>query len=280
VIIIGFAAIGLSDPIRKNLVYFFENYLSSIILIIIGLVIIFGISRFVTAFVNDLKTESSRYSKSTLNLTQNLVNYVLLIIAILLVIFSIFSFTGLGEIGETLLITIIIVVGLILAMSASGTMGNFFAGLVLMFTSPFEPGDSIKIGNGVIGKVQSKELFSTRLITDEGEEIKFPNSKLLDSQIVNFSRSKKIPISIDVKVNYKVTSDKVHSLLMDAAKDTPEVNQDDLPPKVYTIKFEPASIKYRLRVYIDLPNEREEINSKLLDTIQVTFNKADISFAG
>jgi small conductance mechanosensitive channel len=280
VLIIGFAAIGLSDPIRGSLVYFFENYLSSVILIIIALVIIYAISRFVTAFINDLKAESTRYNPATLDLTRNMVTYILLIIAILIVVLSIFNFSGLGQLSETILITIIIVVGLILAMSASGALGNFFSGLVLMFTSPYEPDDTIKIGNGTIGRVQTKQLFSTIIISEDGEEIKFPNSKLLDSQIVNYSRTDQVPISIDVKVNYKVTSKRVHTLLQAAAEKTDGVNLDDRLPKIYTVKFEPTSIKYRLLVYIDKVSNREEVNTNLLDNIQEIFNEAEVSFKG
>ena len=193
---------------------------------------------------------------------------------------SIFSFTGLSELGETLLIAIIIVVGFIIAMSASNSLGNFFSGLVLMFTAPFEHGDTIKIDNGTFGKVQSKALFSTDILTDDCEVIKFPNSKLLDSQIVNYSNSTLAPLSVDVKVNFKVTSEKVQSLLKKAAKNTDGLNLDKHPPKVYTLKFEPTSIKYRLRVYLIDMAKREEVNSNLLDNIQKTFQEADVSFKG
>jgi small-conductance mechanosensitive channel len=280
VLLIGFAAAGLSGPIQGSLEYFFEHYLSSIILIVIGLVIIYAISRFVTAFINDLKAEPTRYNPSTLDLTRNIVNYILLLIGILIIIFSIFNLTGLSDLGETLLTTIIIVVGIVVAISASRSLGNFFSGLVLMFTSTFEPGDTIKIGNGIIGRVQSKALFSTKILTENGEIMRFPNSKLLDTEITNFSNTPRIPITVDIKVNYKVTSKKVHELLLSAAKNTTEVNMEPKPPKVHTLKFEPTSIKYRLRAYIDKVGDREEIRTELLDNIQLTFNDADVSFKG
>ena len=280
VLLIGFAAAGLSGPIRDNLQYFFEHYLSSVILIIISLVIIYAISRFVTAFVNDLKAESTRYNPSTLDLTRNFVNYILILIGVLIIILSIFSLTGLSELGATLLTTIIIVVGIVIAISASRSLGNFFSGLVLMFTSTFEPGDTIKVGNGIIGRVQTKALFSTKILTENGEIMRFPNSKLLDTEVTNFSNTPHIPLTIDIKVNYKVTSKNVHSLLLSAAKNTTGVNIEPKPPKAYTVKFEPTSIKYRLRVYIDKVGDREEIRTELLDNIQLTFNDADVSFKG
>jgi small-conductance mechanosensitive channel len=280
VLIIGFAAIGLIGPITDNFVFFFENYLSQVILVIIGLVIIFAISRFITAFINDLKAEQTKYNPATLDLTRNMVNYILLIIGILVVILSLLSFSGLGGLNEPILITIIIVFGLILAMSASGALGNFFAGLVLMFTSPYEPGDNVKIGNGIDGRISAKQLFSTNIISDDGEEIKLPNSKLLDSQIINYTRSNQVSISIDVKVNYKVSTEKVHSLLRAAAEKTSGINLKDHPPKIDTVKFEPTSIKYRLMVNIEKVAERNEINTQLLDNIQKTFHDADVSFKG
>jgi small-conductance mechanosensitive channel len=197
-----------------------------------------------------------------------------------LIVFSIFSLSGLGKIGETLLITIIIVVGLILAMSASGTLGNFFAGLVLMFTSPFEHGDTVKIGNGIEGKVQTKALFTTKILTKEGEEIKLPNSKLLDSQIINYSDSNNTPLTVDIKVNYTITSQTVHELLKKAAENTEGLKLKNIPAKVLTKKFGPNNIKYQLVVVVEDLTERDEVNSELLDNIQKTFKDAGIKFSG
>ena len=280
VLIIGLSTIGLSDPIRNALVDFLQHNLTPIVLIIIGLVVIYAIYKFIGAFITDLKMHSTRYKPNTLDITQNIVNYILLIIAILLVVLPLFSLTGLRELPETILITIIIVVGLILAMSASGSLSNFFAGLVLVFTSPYEDGDTIKVGNGIVGKVQSKALFTTKIISEDGEEIKLPNSKVLDSQIVNYSTAELAPITIDVKVNYDVTSEKVHKLLIDAAGKTDGIIKTGHKPKVYTVKFEPTSIKYRLKAYIDNLTDRKEINSELLDNIQQTFNEAEVKFKG
>jgi small conductance mechanosensitive channel len=207
-------------------------------------------------------------------------NYIILISAILLVTLSFFNLSGMGQLGANILTTIIIVVGLILAMSASGTLSNFFAGIVLLFTSPYEPGDTIKIGNGTVGRVQAKQLFSTNIVTENGEEVKFPNSKLLDNQIINYSRTGHMPVTVEVKVSYKVTSKDVHSLLISAAEKTDGINLDNQPPKVYTLKFEPNSIKYRLRVYLDEVSKREEVNTNLLDNIQLIFKEADVSFKG
>jgi small conductance mechanosensitive channel len=280
ILIIALGMVGLSDEIWNSLVNFFENNFAPILLVMIGLVIIYAISKFITAFISDLKSQSTKYNPNTLELGRNMANYILLIIAILLVLFSIFSFTGLTDIGETLLTTIIIVVGLVLAMSASGTLGNFFAGLVLIFTSPFESGDTVKIGNGLVGKVQSKALFATKIQTNDGEEIQIANAKLLESQIINYSAIPKSPIVVDIKVNYEVTSEQVHNLLKTAAEKTEGIDIDEQPPKVYTKKFEANSIKYRLSVHLDRAGYRNEVNSELLENIQKTFNEAGIKFSG
>lgn len=280
VLVIALSTVGLSEPIWGSLTRFFEKSFAPVLLIIIGLVIIYAISRFITAFITDLKTQSTRYNPNTLELSRNIANYILLIIAILMIVFSIISISGFSRLGETLLITIIIVVGLILAMSASGTLSNFFAGLVLMFTSPFEHGDTVKIGNGITGKIQSKALFTTKIKTTDGEEIKLPNSKLLDSQIINYSNTTKTPIIIDVKVNYKITSEKVHELLKKASEDTEGLMLKEIPPRVLTKKLEPTNIKYQLIVYVDKLTDRDLVNSLLLDNIQKTFNEAGIEFSG
>jgi small-conductance mechanosensitive channel len=79
------------------------------------------------------------------------------------------------------------VTGVVLGIAAQQSLGNFFAGLVLLFSRPFVPGDRIKIHSGALGGpfegvITGSGLVYTTILTAEGS-INLPNSGLLGSAI-------------------------------------------------------------------------------------------------
>jgi small conductance mechanosensitive channel len=79
------------------------------------------------------------------------------------------------------------VTGVVLGIAAQQSLGNFFAGLVLLFSRPYVPGDRIKIFTGALGGpfegvIVDSGLIYTTLSTDNGP-IKLPNAGLLGSAI-------------------------------------------------------------------------------------------------
>ena len=124
------------------------------------------------------------------------------------------------------------------------------------------------------------KIFLVKVLTGDGEEVKLPNSKILDSQIINYSNIPNAPITIDIRVGYETTSEEVHKLLINAAEQTQNIELDLHPPKVFTKKFEQTGIRYRLRVHMDRVVDRDLVNSELLNNIQKIFNEAGIEFSG
>lgn len=75
--------------------------------------------------------------------------------------------------------------GIAVALAAQAVLGDFFSYFVIFFDRPFEIGDYIKVDDkqGVVEKIGIK---TTRLTSQTGEEIIFPNSNLTNSRIHNF----------------------------------------------------------------------------------------------
>ena len=79
------------------------------------------------------------------------------------------------------------VTGVVIGIAAQQTLGNFFAGLVLLFARPYVPGERVKIRTGAMGGpfegvIVVAGLMYTTIQTEEGP-IKMPNSGLLGAAI-------------------------------------------------------------------------------------------------
>jgi small-conductance mechanosensitive channel len=79
------------------------------------------------------------------------------------------------------------VTGVIVGIAAQQTLGNFFAGLVLLFARPFVPGQRVKVRTGALGGpfegvILGSGLVYTTIETEEGV-ISMPNAGVLASAI-------------------------------------------------------------------------------------------------
>jgi small-conductance mechanosensitive channel len=77
--------------------------------------------------------------------------------------------------------------GVILGIAAQQSLGNVFAGLVLILARPFNVGDQIRIRSGALGgifdaSVREMSLTYVTLSTEDGR-LKIPNSAMLASGI-------------------------------------------------------------------------------------------------
>jgi small conductance mechanosensitive channel len=75
----------------------------------------------------------------------------------------------------------------ILGLAAQQTLGNLFAGMVLLSARPFRVGDKVRLQGGPLGgqiegTVGSQGLLYTTLVTDEGP-VMVPNSLVLNSSV-------------------------------------------------------------------------------------------------
>lgn len=80
------------------------------------------------------------------------------------------------------------VTGVVIGIAAQQTLGNFFAGLVLLFARPYVPGTRVKVRTGALGGpfegvIITAGLLYTTIETDEEGPISMPNSGLLAAAI-------------------------------------------------------------------------------------------------
>jgi len=137
--------------------------------------------------------------------------------------------------------------GIVLGLAAQQVLGNIFAGFSLLVSKPFEIGDRVRLAtssygltgstyahesepSGFIGVVQDIGIFITRVLLDNGLLAVFPNSVVIGSLIVNYSKVALRTVRVRMDLDNKLDYDKFKSRLLEALKkyDTVEVEESSV----------------------------------------------------
>lgn len=167
--------------------------------------------------------------------------------------------------------------GVIFSIGSGGSMSNMVAGVVMTYMRPFRIGDRVKIAD-TVGDVVEKGLLVTRIRTIKNVEVTIPNSTVLAGHIVNYSanaREDGLVLHTTVTIGYDAPWRRVHELLIEAAKKTPNI-KDRPAPYVLQTSLDDNYVSYELNAYTDQPNRMATIYSMLHQQIQDTFNEAGV----
>jgi potassium-dependent mechanosensitive channel len=149
------------------------------------------------------------------------------------------------------------------------------SGFILLFERPVRVGDRISMGHQE-GDVQSINLRTTVLMTNDRVSVIVPNSKLVRDQLINWSYGDpRARIAIPIGVSYDADVDLVTKTLIAAAKEVDNVLQDP-PPKVQFLEFADWSKNFRLLVWTNRPRLHRQIRSDINYRIEKLFREASI----
>ena len=149
------------------------------------------------------------------------------------------------------------------------------AGFILLFERPVRVGDRITVGEDE-GDVQSINLRTTVVTTNDRISIIVPNSKLASQRLINWSYGDpRARISIPVGVAYGSDVDLVTKTLLQAAEGVDNVLNDP-PPKVQFLKFADWSLDFRLLIWTNRPRLHMQIRSDINYRIETLFRQARI----
>jgi small-conductance mechanosensitive channel len=91
--------------------------------------------------------------------------------------------------------------GIIIALALQNMVGDMLAAMGILVGKPFVVGDFIE-AQGFTGTVESVGLRATRMRTLSGEELIFPNRKLLEGTIRNYTRMSERRVDFRIAVAY------------------------------------------------------------------------------
>ena len=149
------------------------------------------------------------------------------------------------------------------------------SGFILLFERPIRIGDRITIGDDE-GDVQSINLRTTIVNTNDRIAIIVPNSKLVSQRVVNWSYGDpRARIAIPVGVATDSDIDQVTETLLEAAKGIENVLTDP-PPSVQFLKFGEYSLDFRLLVWSRQPRRHVQMRSDINYRIDRLFRERGI----
>jgi potassium efflux system protein len=149
------------------------------------------------------------------------------------------------------------------------------SGFILLFERPIRIGDRITIGEDE-GDVQSINLRTTVVTTNDRIAIIVPNSRLVSQRVVNWSYGDpRARIAIQIGVADDSDIQLVTDTLIDAAKDVDNVLAEPRP-RVQFLKFGEYSLDFRLLVWTNQPRRHVQIRSDINYRIARLFRERGI----
>jgi small-conductance mechanosensitive channel len=158
--------------------------------------------------------------------------------------------------------------------------GDLASGFILLFERPVRVGDFITITGPdsklTEGRVQSINLRTTIVMTNDHIAAIVPNSKLVNENLINWSYGeRRSRISIPIGVSYDSDVDLVTQTLLRAAEGVDHVLEEP-KPSVQFLSFGDYSLNFRLLVWTSRPRRHPSIKSDINYRIQRLFKEAKI----
>jgi small-conductance mechanosensitive channel len=153
--------------------------------------------------------------------------------------------------------------------------GDIASGFILLFERPVRIGDFVTTSGPdsklVEGRVQSINLRTTVIITNDNIAAIVPNHNLVNENLINWSYSgRRSRLSIPIGVSYDSDIDLVTKTLLRAAEGVQFVLEEP-KPSVQFLEFADWSLNFRLLVWTDRPRRHPTIKSEINYRIRKLF---------
>lgn len=116
-----------------------------------------------------------------------------------LIVIGLFLVMALQNLGVDLLPLIagLSVAGAGIALAMQGVLGNLAAGLTIIFTKPFRIGEYVAMV-GVEGRVESIDLFTTKLSHPDRSLVVVPNRKIVGEILHNYGEIRQLDLRVEI----------------------------------------------------------------------------------
>lgn len=243
--------------------------LGNILVFVLGVMIAAWASRLVRLLLQEEVLARMVLPAGVANSIGTLSYYTLLLLGLLVAL----SAAGFDVSQLTLLLGAL---GVGIGFGLQNVVGNFVAGLVLMFERPIRPGDVIDV-SGVSGTVRGIGLRATQVRTFDGAEVVIPNGTLLSGNLTNWTLAdRRRRVEIPVGVAYGSKPAQVIELLRRTAADTPGVAAKP-EPFVWFTGFGASSLDFLVRAWCDDYDASFALRSELATRIHDALERAGIA---
>ena len=157
-------------------------------------------------------------------------------------------------------------------------IANFISGIIILFERPVRVGDIVTVDNidGVVSRIR---IRATTITSWDRKEYIVPNKSFITGNVLNWTLSSQLNrIIINVGIAYGSDTELASELLLQAAKEHPNVLEDPEPMATFE-GFGDNSLNFLLRCYIPNLDNRLATITDLHLAIDKAFREAGISIA-
>lgn len=252
-------------------VEFLVNVAIGLLIVLIGKLVIIGISRMLKRVLDRSKKINDLMARFILKLV-NVIGWIFLIIAFL------------GRLGLDMgpVLAGLGITGVVLGFAFQDTIGNLLSGMMIVINAPFRIGDYIETGS-FSGSVSDMDMICVILSTPDNRKITISNKLVWGSPIVNYSnvdrRRLGLTVSVAYGTNIQLAKDTIWKILNSYSEILPEP-----APMVEVNTLAASSIDFAVRPWTK-PEDfwkvhwrfQGEIVDRLAEVgISVPFNQLDV----
>ncbi len=242
---------------------------SSLVIGLIVLVVTLFVSRTASTLLDHRLAKRTHIDPGLRYTIAQLARYFLVTIGVLIALYQAFA------LNLTSIAVVFTALSVGIGFGLQYIAADIASGFILLFERPIRVGDRITIGEDE-GDVQSINLRTTIVSTNDRIAIIVPNSKLVSQRVVNWSYGDPrariaIPVGVANDSDIKLVTD----TLLEAATDVEHVLKDP-PPRVQFLKFGDYSLDFRLLVWSNQPRRHAQIKSDINYRIERLFRERGI----
>ncbi|WP_428386189.1 mechanosensitive ion channel family protein [Mucisphaera sp.] len=246
--------------LREYAVQNLETIIRVLILVFIGLPAVWFVSR----------TIGRALERRTTAQAGMVVRKVILYVGVLIIGLSVARQCG---IPLTPLLGAAGIVGIAVGFASQTSVSNVISGLFLIAEKPFSVGDVVKIGQ-TTGLVLSIDLLSLKIRTFDNQYVRIPNETLMKTEVVNITRFPIRRVDFTISVAYREDLDRIKSILLDLAKQHPQV-LDEPDPLVLLTNYNNSGIDFLFAVWC-VKSDFFEIRKTLIPSIKKRFDEEGV----
>ena len=243
--------------------------ISSLILGVVVFILTIALARYASTFVERRLAKRSHIDYGLRYTISRLIRYCVITVGVLVSVKQAFA------VDLTSIAVIFTALSVGIGFGLQYIAADIASGFILLFERPIRVGDRITIGEDE-GDVESVNLRTTVVSTNDRISIIIPNSKLVSQRVINWSYADpRARITIPISVAYDSDINQVTQTLIEAAKGVEYVLPDP-PPRVQFMKFGDYSLDFRLLVWTSQPRRHPQLRSDVNYRIYKLFRERNI----
>ena len=246
-----------------------QSYSAVELLLLLGLIVgVWFAANAITRLVRLHLLDRARLEKRVQDILSVLIHYALIFLGVVVLL-------QIWGIDLSSLAILASVLGVGIGFGVQNITNNFISGFIIMVESPIQIGDFVKVGD-LLGTVEKIGARSTEIRTLDQVTIIIPNSRFLESEVINWSHGNPVSrLHVPVSVAYGSDINLVKTALLEAIRRHPEVLLRP-KPEVWFQGFGDSALDFEIMVWTGDPRKQFRVKSDLNYEIEASLRRYNI----